>query len=220
MGLDAVEVMMEIEDQLGVSIPDEEASDTRTVGDLIACVQRHYQRETSDQRYLIHAFGAFRTALLQELPLQRREIRPSTPLARLIPKRHRRRVWSHLKQHGLPLPHLRLHPWAAVAVGCLVIAAAVTLARLMHNQWGILTVVPIGMVAYLLTRPLAVELPYSVATAGLAARLLIRENTELPQRSDLSRRSVSELVRAIVADVACVPLGNVHEETTWAELRF
>jgi hypothetical protein len=65
-----------------------------------------------------------------------------------------------------------------------------------------------------------VDIPASTATAGAAARFLLRENTEVPQGRDLSDRSVSESVRAIVAEVAGISPNKVHEHTTWRELGF
>lgn len=38
--LDTVTLLFELEDRLGVSIPDEEARGARTVGDIIDCIRR------------------------------------------------------------------------------------------------------------------------------------------------------------------------------------
>ena len=39
--LDTVELVMELEDQLGISIPDEEAEKIQTVGDAVKYVEEH-----------------------------------------------------------------------------------------------------------------------------------------------------------------------------------
>jgi acyl carrier protein len=38
--LDTITLLFELEDQVGVSIPDEEARSARTVGDIIECIRR------------------------------------------------------------------------------------------------------------------------------------------------------------------------------------
>lgn len=40
MGLDGVEMIMEVEDEFGITIPDSDASEMRTVGDLVFCFWR------------------------------------------------------------------------------------------------------------------------------------------------------------------------------------
>ncbi|MDO5547386.1 MAG: acyl carrier protein [Eubacteriales bacterium] len=39
--LDVVELMMDLEDETGVSIPDEEAATMSTIGDIVAYVEAH-----------------------------------------------------------------------------------------------------------------------------------------------------------------------------------
>ena len=39
--LDAVEIIMAIEDEYGIEIPDEEAEKMQTVGDLVRCVEEN-----------------------------------------------------------------------------------------------------------------------------------------------------------------------------------
>ena len=41
MGLDTVELLMHVEREFGIDIPNEEAATLETVGDLAACVIRH-----------------------------------------------------------------------------------------------------------------------------------------------------------------------------------
>lgn len=45
MGLDWVELLMEIEDEFGIEIPNREAGELGTVGLLAQCVARHLRKE-------------------------------------------------------------------------------------------------------------------------------------------------------------------------------
>ncbi len=47
MGLDLVELIMEIEDEFGIKIPDREVGGIRTVGLLAECVARHVREKSS-----------------------------------------------------------------------------------------------------------------------------------------------------------------------------
>jgi acyl carrier protein len=42
--LDLVELIMELEEEFGVQIPDEEAARIKTVADAIRCIERHLRR--------------------------------------------------------------------------------------------------------------------------------------------------------------------------------
>lgn len=41
--LDAVELVMSLEDEFGIKIPDGELFDMKTVGDIVACVEKYQQ---------------------------------------------------------------------------------------------------------------------------------------------------------------------------------
>ncbi len=44
--LDIVELVMELEDEFGVNIPDEEAQKMQTVGDAVKFIDKHTQNDT------------------------------------------------------------------------------------------------------------------------------------------------------------------------------
>jgi acyl carrier protein len=46
--LDTITLLFELEDRVGVSIPDQEARSARTVGDVIACIRRLKDVVTAD----------------------------------------------------------------------------------------------------------------------------------------------------------------------------
>lgn len=112
MGLDAVELVMEVEDKFGVAIPDAAASQMQTVGDLYAYLLTHPgEPAVAPACYSQRAFHQVRRELVAE-GIGREAVRPSTPLRKLLPFVRRRRIWRSIgKQLNLQLPGLRLPAW-------------------------------------------------------------------------------------------------------------
>lgn len=46
MGLDSVELLMRVEDEFDIEVPDAEAAEIFTVGDLYHCILRKYEAKT------------------------------------------------------------------------------------------------------------------------------------------------------------------------------
>ncbi len=108
--LDPAEIFYEVEDAFGVKIPKEEYRQIRTTKEL---VDRVTMLCGADSRMgspclTARAFFALRSKLLDLLPLQRREICPSSSLESLIPKEERRRVWKSLSESRTDLPSLSM----------------------------------------------------------------------------------------------------------------
>jgi acyl carrier protein len=106
MGLDAVELVLRVEDEFAISILDDEASTVRTVGDLYRLVL--CKLDASPSCLSSKAFYRTRRAIIETLQLPRRSIRPSTILDELIPERSRIKLWEEIGSRiGLAFPHLR-----------------------------------------------------------------------------------------------------------------
>lgn len=114
MGMDGVELVMEVEETFGLTIPDTEAQEIRTVGDLYALIvgkQRERDRplERDGLCASASAFYALRRGAVAALAVDRAAVRPATSTATLLgPYLGRRVRWTQLETaSGLRLPPLR-----------------------------------------------------------------------------------------------------------------
>src|SRR3954453_3926563 len=91
MGLDTVELVMEIESEFEIAIPDADAELIQTVGHLHAYVCHTLRPRPETICPSARAFYPLPRALRDNHPTPRRAVRPSARLARLLPEdcRHR-----------------------------------------------------------------------------------------------------------------------------------
>jgi acyl carrier protein len=107
MGLDSVELVLRLEDEFSISITDDEAAATRTVGDVYNLILS--KLDVTPGCLSSKAFYFTRRALVECLGLPRRSIRPATPLAPLLPEETRQKQWRQIVERiGLMVPPLRL----------------------------------------------------------------------------------------------------------------
>jgi acyl carrier protein len=175
MGLDTVELTMELEEAFGITIPDEEAEKIQTVGQAYHyIVARLGDPPMAGPGCLsAWAFYRLRRQLMGRFRVERRRIRPASALAHLIPERRRRAEWRRLEEGlGWRLPAL-IRPdwvwlaWLALAIG--FVAAEVVawgrLAGFAPEVAGVLLILSLAGIGLLgvaverLTRPLATGLP-------------------------------------------------------------
>src|SRR6201987_4069856 len=97
MGLDAVELVMCVEGKFGISITDEEASKTLTVGDLKRLVRAKLEVADVAGCLTQRAFHLIRKNATGELGVPRRNLRPDSPLETVVPASTRRENWQHFK---------------------------------------------------------------------------------------------------------------------------
>ena len=109
MGLDAVELIMDIEDAFDISISNAQASRIRTIGELFDCiVEQHRDVATARNVCLSGAtFYLIRRTVCAELGLNPKTVRPTVTLESSIPRNRRSEVWAALQSSlKLKLPHL------------------------------------------------------------------------------------------------------------------
>ncbi len=102
MGLEIVEIVLDVERTFGIKIDDDELAETRSVGELYQLVLRHV--ETGRELQSVHPgcpsmapFLALRKSLCSLLPMQRNRIRPRMELETIIPRSQRRAMWERLQ---------------------------------------------------------------------------------------------------------------------------
>src|SRR5262245_24837058 len=107
MGLDGVELVMECEKTFGISIPDEDASNTRTMGDLLALIKKLIAyRLARGACPSASVFRRLRRGLMQ-IGVAKNEIRPSSVIDQIVPLCDRRSNWQMVARSAqLRLPNL------------------------------------------------------------------------------------------------------------------
>ncbi len=201
MGLDGVELVMEIEEEFGIELSDDEAGPVETVGQIIQLVESKLSPESRQQ--LGPAFYRLRQVLADSVLIDKRLIRPDTDLRPFIPATQIAGVWDDLRSAGFSVPDLALSRFGVVVFltfwfggmlaafstvslltgsGALGATAGVTMFLL---GW-----IPILLAVLWLSRAVAPSLcaiPTSCCTAGALARRWSGMRTERTAETDNSR---------------------------------
>ncbi len=222
MGLDGVELVVEVEDEFDIKIEDEAAASMQTIGDLARYVT--WQMRSKWPRVscpTTKCFYEVRGLLLDKLRVKRRDVRPSTRLIDLIPCRLRRRIVRSLSKRSLWVPELqrsRVAVWLglvfALAVGVSVgVLSGLFAGVLFGIISGLITVYAIGIAIYWITIPIAVCFPTGYETVGD----LVRRATPNYDAQDEIDASVLDRVRRIVAEQMRVPIEKLAPQTSFVK---
>jgi hypothetical protein len=82
MGLDLVELMMAIEDEFGLEVPDNEVGKIRTVGQLVTCVVRYRRKSEGDYEDDREAAGRARLIISEHVGIRVEQLRDDMDLFR------------------------------------------------------------------------------------------------------------------------------------------
>ena len=222
MGLDGVELVMEVEDEFGVTIEDEVAGSLQTIGDLARYVT--WQMRSKWPRVSCQTTKCFyevRRLLLEKLPVKRRDIRPSTRLNDLITRRLRRRILKSLSKRSLWVPTLQppgVMKWIGLVFG---LAAGLTVGVLSMLAGQILGGIVLGVAtfyatwtaSYLLLIPFAVRFPAGYETVGDLVR---RVTLNYDAKDEIDVR-VLDRVRRIVSEQMGVPIEKLAPQTSFTK---
>ncbi|MBI5723648.1 MAG: hypothetical protein HZA50_06800 [Planctomycetes bacterium] len=222
MGLDAVELVIRVEDSFDIKIPDDEASAIVSIGDLYRCIlhklgQSPKTGNLKKRCMTARAFYRLRKGLSRLKHCEGLRIRPDTPLEQVLPAKDRQDIWPGLeKSIGLKLPRLKRPPIIPALMLLLCIAWMVlgtSIFYIKQNKWpsyigsastfevfmtGLLVTALLILVASLvLTRPLAVWIP-GCANTGDLAKAILQDNYEkiaqeiFPVKFDSKEMSLKE----------------------------
>jgi acyl carrier protein len=234
MGLDLVELVMDIEDWFKIEIPDDEWADLRTVGDLYECVVRKREGEVvqpSRPRVCLTmvAFSRLRPALQAMANVPRRSVRPVTSVETLTPRSRRRADWETMRDFTeLKFPELRRPEWLVSALAATDIAAVMSVVYGLTNvipekmawTFGLVFVSPLLMIALVrITRPCATLLPANCGTVGGLSRVMLALNYgALRERyQGWGSDDVWGTLSGIVSEQLGVPLEEITYESRFVE---
>lgn len=222
MGLDMLEIVMEVEDEFDIKIADEAATSMRQIGDMARFVTwKLRSRWPRVPCPTARSFYVFRKALLECVPVNRRDVRPASKLAEIIPVWSRRRLLNALADAELWLPELersRAVNWLgvalAIAVGVSVaIALGVSIGIFLGLIVGVMSLYVTGMLIYWSTIPLAICFPSGCRSVGD----FVCRGTPTYENDDEIDPDVLDRVRRIVSEQMRVPIDQLSGQTRFVE---
>lgn len=229
MGLDTVELVMEVEEEFDVTVPDDGAETIRTVGDLYYwLVDRLGTPGVAGPCPSAAAFYRLRRVLIRQRAIPRDAIRPEARTADLLPEHDRRAAWDGLEYElGWRLPPLRLAGWINGTVAGLLLGlppatfALCALGRLPMQAFltifwlEFLVGLLLFLVGFRLSRPQAVHLPPGCDTLGglIGTSLALNRGVVGKQAAGTDARGdLWERLRRVVSEVAGIPPEQVTED--------
>lgn len=217
MGLDAVELVMAVEERFGIEIKDEEAEKLRTPALLTDFVVAKTKAQKSDYCATQRAFYRLRRAAMETFQVHRNQVRTDTRLEELFHKASRRELWERFGYSvgAIAWPKLE-YPWAFSGPVMTIVAVLAGLSGFFLFQ-----VLPYPVwVGWLLAFSL-----WAAITTGVF-EIAQRFRTDFPKRTktigDLTRRLVltypnfaesesnswtRENVRLAIREIICEQLG-------------
>jgi len=229
LGLETVAIVMQVEDEFNVFIPDDVTPQLRTVGDLHQFLLQQKARPivTSGACPSSFVFYRIRRSLMKHFHVARRAVRPDTRLDQLLPQSQRRIAWTKLASAlKLPLPDLQFPPGVRLALWSTPVIAAVVTVLCLLPHVSLSDAAPFGMTALLVgwaiaffARPFRTHVPARCATVGrLATHLATRHRSLLAEPAHLGTpEEVWLKLKQIVIDQTGVAPELVRPEARWYE---
>ncbi len=225
MGLDTLELLLETEERFGVSIPDKEASEIRTVGDLHEAVLRKLSVRNSQRCLTAMAFYRLRRALVELLGVRREQVRPDRSVGDVLPWYRRRQLWPLLASgSGLRMPTLERPEWlreAIMSAAVLTFIAAPVLAAMGGlSVWAVWLLIAIAVaLAFCVTRPLALVPAGRCRTVGDLARAVYGVNAGALAREagEVNRAETWGMLVGLVSDQLGVRERDITPDSRFIE---
>ncbi len=189
MGLDIVELVMEVEEEFEIVIKDCDAQQITTMGELHAYISVRTGTQRLEYCATSRTFYRLRRALMSGFELARKQVSPVAHMEDLITRQSRRDRWRVLAEAlgGWKLPSLKRPEW--VFHGMVLLTAVMFLTAVLgfslYRLDRALAVVAFGAaaasaalltLAMPATERLAVEFPSDCAEVGGLVRVLLRQN--------------------------------------------
>jgi hypothetical protein len=98
MGLESVEILLQLDEVFGIQIPDDLARTLRTPADLIALIMRRIPTVNSPVCLSQQLFYKLRRSFRAQIPAFVGHFEPNTQLSTLLQKQQWQSIWSALRQ--------------------------------------------------------------------------------------------------------------------------
>lgn len=214
MGLDAVELVMAVEEKFGISISDEEATKALTVGDLKGLVRAKLDISDAAGCLTQRAFHLIRRNATAEFGVLRRSLRPDTSLETVVPQSTRRESWQHFQVvlRVAQLPELVRPHSANLTITALVLSSLVVPAwyGALHPQhfglwmlFGAIVASAVGWGSARLTRSMKTKFKVGYDRVRDLARFLVARYPQLigkPRTAQWTEEEISCLLPEVIIE--------------------
>lgn len=230
MGLDSVELVMEIEDEFSIRVPLIWYEQMKTVDDMCRLIASHLDINGKPLCRAPRAFCKLRQGLMA-LGHSRSNVRTKTQLTEFIGDSGVQAFWRRLiEQTRFDLPELRRPPELVLLLITLPIVmflgslAAVFIVPL--QDWPVvsllltLATLPVYVVgAIFLTRPFATLLPVGCVTVGDLVRVTLQFNDFAPitGASHPEPSQIYDRVCKIISKTVNIPIEDIHPHSRFIE---
>jgi acyl carrier protein len=207
MGLDAVEILMDVEEHFGITIQNTQAERVRTVGDLVSLIQSRIEAAHLATCPTLVSFLRLRSWVRELVTDETLRVRTGTRVVDVLTRSQRRRLWTRLGDFlGSALPGLRRPPALRKFLAFLVvttIALAIAAAAKIDLAILPLTLVFAALVTLVLhfaTVPLRIYPPDTLTTFGAIARRMAGVTAATKQLHLHSYDAILDELRPILVD--------------------
>ena len=224
MGLETVELVIEVEENFDISILDADAEKIITVGQLYDCVLSKLPAQQEQRCLTAAAFYQIRGALTGQFGVERTSVRPSTLIKRIVPEPERRSNWQLVGQRlDWYLPALVRPAWmSSVLMGLIKIWIAAVIVGSgwvngfsLNAMWTALAGMFFGTIlllvaANVLTVPFATQFPDECLTvSGMVQAALALNYAKVSAGATGRNQEVWDCLRAIIVKQLGVPADEV-----------
>ena len=230
MGLDAVELVMDVEETFEIEVTSDFAEQIVTVGDLFEHVKSQVQIAPAGTCLTAATFYKLRSGI--ELSGIETRFGPSTLLCDVLPKQNRRKFWAAIsKNANLRLPDLVRPSWV-VALNSVVLlcASLLILAWYLINDLSVVTfavcffggLIALGLFVSFVTRPLAYEIGSKFKTFRDLSESALTLNltaikTEKGSRDSMGSNDIWVVLRALVVRNLGVDIDEVTPDARFVK---
>ncbi|MCA9117823.1 MAG: hypothetical protein KDA79_22285 [Planctomycetaceae bacterium] len=229
--MDAVEIVMEVEDRFGIEIPEDDYAEFRTVGEMhsyVLCRLPMTAKVAPASLTPCPSFAPFfalRRTLAGMAGTELR-VRPQTELGQLLPPAGRRQLWDRIRQKfGSVVPELK-RPGVITTLATVAGSAVVLIFMLGAGSFAgacvalMLAGMFIGVMLHGATQPLAVCFPKDCRTVGDVVRLVrpeLRPGRPPESWSQQNPEDVWNELVEIVSEQVNIPAAEIRPESRFVE---
>lgn len=218
MGLDSVELIVEVENEFQIEILDIEAENILTVGDFYECVIQKLafspdeinQARCKSQEY----FYELRKVLIEDFQQERKTISPKTSLHAIFEKKKIRASWKILAEKiEVKMPDLERPKWMnnLIIWTFLILGISVSIIGIISGHYYLLGIWIMVVYAlewlFKLTEPFAIH--SNIESLGELVNAIISENYRALVLSKSSKNDIYLILQGIISEKVGVPIKDI-----------